>query len=181
MANSTITVGYSPIPFGGFQAYGRAPGFGATLIDFPSDMRSAAAVVDQNIRALMLDVDHNRQSIPYDVAGGWDTFVNEWEHFTEQDEGAGEGWLYGSGLVNEWSAASISMDSIHQRQQTLIDWRTRISQYLPSGLSSPDVAKPPGPTDPLGLGKIGAMLPWVVGGVLAIYLLPPILGAIKKR
>src|SRR3989304_2072482 len=57
----TTTVGRVPIPFAGFGSYG------ATLLDLPGDMRDRAAIVDQQIRALMIDVDANWQSLPRDV------------------------------------------------------------------------------------------------------------------
>jgi|RifCSP19_2_1023855.scaffolds.fasta_scaffold10816_6 hypothetical protein len=161
----TTTVGRVPIPFAGFGSYG------ATLLDLPGDMRDRAAIVDQQIRALMIDVDANWQSIPNDVREAWYSFVTEWTHFTGQDEGAGEGWLYGEGVGNWWSAGSVSMDAINQRAQEIIDWRRKISGFI-GALSSPEPTPPPPPTDPLGLSKIGAMLPWIIGGIVAIYVLP---------
>ena len=167
----TITVGRAPIPFGRYGAYG------ATLLDLPGDMRDAATQVDQGIRAVMVDVDSSRDRIPAGTASAWDSFVTEWEHFTEQDEGAGQGWLYGTGAVNWWTASAVSMDAIHQRQQELLDWRTKLTGIL-GGLSSPAPLAPPAPTDPLGLGTLGKAVPWIVGGILAYYLLPVIL---KKK
>ena len=153
--------------------------YGANLIDFPGDMRDAATQVDQQIRAVMIDVASKRASIPYDLAAAWDSFVNEWEHFTEQDQGPGQGWLYGSGVANWWSAGAVSMDAINQRAQTLIDWRNRLRGYFT--LSSPEPQPPPGPTDPLGLSKISKAIPWIVAGIAAIYILPAVVKQLEAH
>lgn len=113
----------------------------AGLIDLPGDMRAAASALDQDIRATMVDVDHNRSRIPSDVASGWDSYVKEWAHFTGQDQGPGQGWLFGSGLTAWASASAVGMDGIVQRRQQLQSWRDRIKQYI-GPLSAPDPKKP---------------------------------------
>jgi hypothetical protein len=154
----------------------------STLLDLPGDMRAAASQLDRDIRETMLDVDARREQLSRETAGGWDAFVQEWAHFTEQDQGAGQGWLYGSGTVNWWGASSVSMDAINAHRAQLIKWRSRIASDTGAALSSPDVEKPAPPTDPLMLGKLSSLLPWALGAVAFVYvlpLLPPILKGLK--
>lgn len=155
-------------------------GYGTTLIDLPGDMVARASEVDQQIRQVMADVDANRAALPSSTGDSWDLFVKEWEHFTQQDQGPGRGWLYGTGIGDWWTAAGVSMDSINQRAQALIDWRTRLTQYI-GALSSPAPAPPPPPTDPFGLSKLGSYLPWIVGGLAIIYLGPALARSLSKK
>lgn len=161
----------------GYGDFGYQCGTSILSACLPSDMRSAALDLDQQIRATMVDVDTNRSMIPPGVAAGWDAFVNEWEHWTQQDQGSGQGWLYGAGVGNWWEAANVSMSAINGRLATLIDWRTKIRSYL-GGLSSPDPAPPPPSSDPF-VGILKA-IPWIVGGVAAVVVLPRVLDFVPK-
>ncbi len=150
----------------------------SNLIDLPGDMRDTALALDRDIREVMLDVDARRSSLADATARGWDVFVKAWEHFTEQDQGAGYGWLYGSGFADWWSAGAVSIDAISGYRSQLIAWRSKIAAGV-GALSSPEPEKPPPPNDPLGLSKIGAALPWIVGGIVLIIALPLIVRSAK--
>ena len=155
----------------------------ATLVQLPGDMRDAATALDRDVRATMADVDARRDQLSAGTAQGWDLFVQEWAHFTEQDQGPGLGWLYGNGVGAWWEAGSVSMDAINSHRAQLIKWRELIARDT-GGLSTPDVEKPPPPTDPLGLNAIGHAIPWVVGGLVVIvgayFLAPLALRAFKR-
>jgi hypothetical protein len=133
----------------------------STLVDLPGDMRDAASALDRDIRETMNEVEGRRSVL------------------TGQDAGTGQGWLYGTGLGNWWSAGSVSMDAINARRAQLLAWRSQLVNLTGQALDTPTPEKPAPPTDPLGLGKLSAMLPWVVAAVVLVLLAPSIVGGIK--
>jgi hypothetical protein len=146
-------------------------------------MISAALDLDQQIRVVMADVDGGgRAYLPSGVAAGWDQFVNSWEHFTGQDQGPGQGWLYGTGIGDWWTAAGVSMTAINGKLAELIAWRKQIGGAgLQLSSPEPGPVTPPGYNpDPTGLGSLGKYLPWIVGGLAIVYLGPGILGMLGK-
>ena len=155
--------------------FGYACGTSPLSFCLPSDMLAAATDLDGQIRAVMADVDANRDVLDAATEQGWDSFVDSWEVFTEQDQGSGEGWLYGSGVGDWWTSAGVSMSAINGKLEELTAWRATLERSL-GRLSSPapPAATPPG-YDPLGIGSIGKVLPWLAGGVLLVLLLPVIL------
>jgi len=160
----------------GFGDFGYQCGTSILNACLPSDMRAAGLDLDQQIRSVSTDVDANRDKIPDGVASNWDAFVAEWNRFSQQDQGEGNGWLYDdSGTIFNsawWAASAISMSALNSRLQSVIDWRARIRPYV-GQLSSPDPTPPPPSSDPFA--ALLKALPWIAGGLAAIVVLPPML------
>lgn len=157
-------------------ALGLVAGDLGTVVDLPGDMRSNASALDQDIRALIRDVDAQKTTLDASAAGhafldNWTAFVKEWEHFTEQDQGPGQGWLYGAGVGNWWSAGSVSQAEINLRRDRLKAFRDQM-KGLGAQVNAPD---PQGPG-----ASFWAYVPWLVAGVVVIALSPTLLTVAKS-
>lgn len=145
----------------------RQTDLGAGLIVSPGQIADEAAVVNSDVQRI--DAVAASADVPAAVLSEWAQFKTLWDGFYESHDSF---WSAG----NWWGG---SYDQVLDYKDRVKNWAAVFARYG-AGVAGPSVESPSDRTKSPWSALTDA-IPWVIGGVVAVALLPSIINAFSKR